>query len=689
MNKRTILLGTALALLLILSKGPQMAYAERITIEKPFEPVIIDEGDIPNPISRYRTDPLEILCQLDEGKKYHIYLVGDWITNETIGATDYDIEVFDSQNKIISGHTESAGLPEQVANDINHQYFVPQKTDTYRFVIHNDPEDTEGEEAAVFMIIEHLEMNKRYELYLEGRPSPSQPYPDNYVWAYEFSTPNDNFQLHVEVPNPEPEKGITGLDMYEIRVFPMANPSADIGYYIWGLGVPEGDLLRGEASGQYGLYNTEISGDSLPEFRASCEYAGEDMDVVFGRPLHNETELVLETRDVFYYMAMLAEYYHGTISFYVKTDYRQVNVSIVESPEIGVTGEEHRIVADIQGPGDIARAWLNYTTDGWQTEDRIQLTEVDGLFECWLPRFELLDNVQYRIYADDEIDNSGMTESEFLVLDPVHLHIETNLLKVYGGESIEISGEALEFSKLSLKIEHVDNNDIVNINVDGEGTWSYNYKPTREGYYSTKVSFEGDDTHPEAESREITFSMEKQKPLIGYVINPTPAKKTRDLEVSGRLSPPLAGVTVKLICATQTTSFELETTTLNDGSFSFFMVPEELGVWQVLPQIPESNFVKTSQGDLKAFDVIELTTLEKVTIALLRFTVMPLVLAPVGLVVAGLGYGEIKTGFVRGLINRVTKKEESAENDTAEEKNGNKKPESNGGATSYRRRSSR
>ena len=66
---------------------------------------------------------------------------------------------------------------------------------------------------------------------------------------------------------------------------------------------------------------------------------------------------------------------------------------------------------------------------------------------------------------------------------------------------------------------------------------------------------------------------------------------------------------------------------------------------------------------------------------------MPLVLAPLGLVVAGLSYGEMKTGFVRNLINKVTKKEESDE--AAEEKNGDKKPESNGGATSYRRRSDR
>ena len=534
------------------------------------------------------------------------------------------------------------------------------------------------------MIIEHLEMNKRYELYLEGRPSPTQPYPDDYVWAYEFSTPNENFQLHVEVPDPDPKKGKTGLDMYEIRLFPMANPSAEVGHYISGVGVPNGNLVTGEVEGQYGLYNTAISGDSFPEWRASCEYAGEDMDVVFGKPQHNVTELVLETREVFYYMAMLAEYYHGTISFYVKTDYREVNVTIIESPEIGITGEEHRVVAEIQGPSLITSAWLNYTTDNWRTEERIQLTEDYGIYDGWLPRFELHDSVQYRVYAEDEIDNSGVGESEFLVLDPVSLDIEADRLKVYGGESIELSGEAVESSKLLLKIEHSDNNEEISVNVDDEGEWSYVFIPQREGLYSAIVSFDGDDTHPKAESMEIEFSMEKQRPEIEYVVNPTSIKKTEELVISGELSPQLPGISVKLICVTQTTSFEMETTTLNDGSFSFIIVPEESGAWQVLPQISESNFLVGSQGDIQIFEVIEFTMREKVTNAVLPFTVMPLILVPVGLVVAGLGIGEIKTGVIRGLIGRSTKKDNPDNGEPVRDK----KPEPKG-ATSYRRRSSR
>jgi len=681
-NKKTILLGTALALLLIISNGTQTARAERITIEKPFEPVIIEEGTIPLN-TRYRADPLEILCRLEEGRKYHIYLVGGWIKNMTeiepdYPITDYDIEVFDSQNNLISSHTEAAGLPEQVANDKERQYFVPIITDTYRFVIHNDPEDSEGDEQAVFMIIEHLEMNKRYELYLEGRPSPSEPYPEDYVWAYEFSTPNENFQLHVDVPDPEPEKGITGLDMYEVRVFPMANPSAEVGYYISGVGVPEGKLLQGEVEGQYGLYNTSIPGEYFPELRASGEYAGEDMDVIFGKPQHNETELVLETREVFYYMAMLAEYYHGTVSFYIKTDYRQINVTIIESPEVGVTGDEHRVVAELQSPGVITRAWLNYTTDGWRTEEKIQLQEDFGLYVGWLPRFELLDSVQYRIYAEDEIDNSGMGGSGFLVLDPASLRIRTSRTKVNGGESIEIEGEAVESSEITLRIRSNDFEENINIKVDDED-WSYMFTPQKEGNYNAKVFFDGDDTHDKAESREITFSMEKQSPSINYVINPRQVKKTREFEVSGTLSPQISGLPVKLVCITPTSSFEVDTITLGDGSFSFFVVPEEIGTWQVLPQIAESDFVDGTHGEIESFDVIELTIKEKVTAAILPFTVMPMVIVPVGLVMAGLGLVEMKTGFVRGLIGKSSKKEALDEDKKADPK----------GATSYRRRNSR
>ncbi len=685
--KTKILKLSLLAILgLTLLAGIANVNAVSIKLEKPFRPIIINATDIPKPDTYTRADPLEIQVTLEKGNKYHIFLVGDWIANSTEAEgelTDYDIEVFNSQNVLISGHTESAGLPEQVANDNDHQYFVPPKTDIYTFIIRNDPEDSHGEDSAVFMIIEHLEMNKEYELYLEGRPSPSQDYPDDYNWGYEFSTPAEDFQLHIEVPDPDPEKGIMGLDMYEARIYPMANPSAEMGYYISGVGVPYGDLLTGNVSGSYGGYDIGIRGFSFPNLRASCEYAGEDMDVTFGKPFHNETELVLDEKDVFYYMVMLAEYYQGEIKFFVKTDYREVNITFVEAPEIALTGRETRIMVDLESAADIDTLWLNYSTDGWITEKRAEFEPYNDQYVCWLPRFDLLDEVEYRVYAEDEIDNTGMNESSFIVMDSVDVHIETEKLKVYGGESMEIRGESLPFSVVKLNITRADTHFETLVSADELGDWEYKYTPPNQGIYTAQAFFEGDETHPAVSSREVTFTMEKQKPLISYVLSPSQPKKNLEFEVKGATTPSVAGATVKFLIVSERETFEELTTTRNDGKFSIMFTPEETGEWQILPQIIETEYVRASSAELKEFNVINMTPVEKVTVFLMRFTVMPLLVVPVGLVTTGLAYGEHKTGIVRGIIGKASKKA------PGEEKEKPAKDEPATGATSYRRRSSR
>jgi hypothetical protein len=549
-------------------------------------------------------------------------------------------------------------------------------------VIHNDSKEGSEDEAAVFMIIEHLDMNKRYELYLEGRPSPSQDYPDNHNWGYEFSTPAEDFQLHIEVPDPDYEKGITGLDMYEARIYPMANPSASIGHYIWGVGVPTGESLTGDIVGEYGGYNTDIEGFSFSDLRASCEYAGEDMDVIFGAPVHNETELIedVDTKDVFYYMVMLAEYYQGTISFYVKTDYRNVNVTLIEAPDIATTGEETRILASLDSVAPLDQIWLNYTTDGWDTEEMIPMETYNDQYVCWLPEFELLDEIEYRIHAKDEIDNAGMATSSLIVLDPVNLQITTEKNKVWGGESMEIRGEAIPFSEVVLKVRKGESVYVKEVNADGEGNWRHSYTPPSEGIYNAQLFFEGDETHPEAESRIVTFTMERKNPLLSYVLSPSQPKKNLEFEIRGATTPPVAGAIINFILVSEISTYQLEATTRNDGKFTVAYTPEELGNWQILPQIVETDYVRGSSGELKEFQVINMTPVERATIFLMRFTVMPLVLVPVGLVTGGVAFAEYKTSFIRGLLGKVSKKEPDEEE---EEK------ESPKGATAYRRRSQR
>ena len=93
-NKKTLVYGITFAFLLIIANGTLMAHAERITIEKPFKPVLIEAGTIPRPSKDQRADPLEIMCRLEADKKYHIFLVGDWVvtvsyTHLTLPTTPY------------------------------------------------------------------------------------------------------------------------------------------------------------------------------------------------------------------------------------------------------------------------------------------------------------------------------------------------------------------------------------------------------------------------------------------------------------------------------------------------------------------------------------------------------------------------------------------------------------------------
>ncbi len=370
---------------------------------KPYEPQIINAGDIPNRGPNYNPVPKEYRCYLEEGHKYHIFLVGDWITNST-DATDYDIEVRNPSNVVISINTESAGLPEQVANDQKHQYFVPAQSGDYRFLIYNDPKDSDGADAAVFMIIEHLEMNERYSTTLTGKPNVGAAYPPGYKVGYEFNTSEPEFLLYIEVPDPEPAKGITGLDMYEARVYPMANLFVDQGYSIQDLGVPFGNLLNGLPSGSYGGFNTEIEGFRFSDMRISCESAGVDMRKIFTSPVVNGTE----EDNVFYYMSLLAEYFEGEIEFYMKTDYRAVNLTLIDPPEVGYTGDTTIIKVEAESATEVDSMWLEYSTDSWKTKKTITLIEKPDYWLAALPSFELHDNVQYKIYAEDEIDNRGL-----------------------------------------------------------------------------------------------------------------------------------------------------------------------------------------------------------------------------------------------------------------------------------------
>lgn len=669
-----------LFVMFLISQAINLTSVEAYYIIKPYDPQEIEEGDIP-----YRaygnSIPKEYRCYLEAGHKYHVFLVGDWVVNETEQATDYDIEVRNPSNVIVSINTESAGLPEQVSNDEKHQYFVPAQTGDYRFIIYNDPKDSavNAEDPAVFMIIEHLEMNTRYSKVLEGKSSVGAMYPQGNKIAYEFNTTENEFLLYIEVPDPVPVDGITGLDMYEARVFPMANSEIDIGYNIQDIGVPYGELLLGETLNGYGLYNLSIPGNSFPDMRISCESAGVDMRQVIRMDTTNATE----TQNIFYYLVLLAEYFEGEVEFYMKTDYRSVNISLIDSPEVGYTDETTLIKAEAESAADLDSMWIEYTTDDWKTSDRIDLIDKTDYWLAALPSFDLHDHVKYMIHAEDEIDNKGTYEGSFTVMNKVEIDFGLSGSVIQGGQTVKITGASTRPSiNLKLNIEHGGTTNSINVQTDGDGVFTYDYSPTRIGEYDITISYAGDEDYHSAVSREKSFRVDKRKLELVSEIENNEIKIERPMTVSGQVTPAVSGLEVEFIFVSSETSFVETVTTGREGRYSVTITPDILGYWDMLPQLKVSELFDASQGSMTTFEVVKLTPVDIIQYQAMKFTEPPLLYVLIGAGVILVVFVLQKTGIldsVRGLSDEDY--EEYEEEEDSEQ--------TKGGATAYKRRSAR
>jgi len=640
---------------------------------EPFEPQHIKEGEIPN-LGPYRTPvPKEYRCHLEAGHRYHIFLVGDWISNSS-EATDYDIEVRNPNNVAISINTESAGLPEQVANDEKHQFFVPPQSGDYRFLIFNDPKDSPigSADAADFLIIEHLDMNTVYTKNLIGKPSVGAEYPKGYKVGYEFNTTASDFLLYIKVPDPVPADGIKGLDMYEARVYPMANPENDIGYSIQGVGVPFGEMMYdGGQTALYGGYNTQIEGFRFSEMRISCESAGVDMRKVMQMEVTNATM----GQNVYYYLVLLAEYFEGEVEFFLKTDYRPVNLTLIDPPEIGYTNETTLIKVETESAAEIESIWIDYTTDNWKTSKKIDLLNKQEYWLAALSSFDLHDDVEYKIHAVDEIDNRGLFEGSFTVMNKIEIDYSMSGSVIQGGQNVKITGVATRPSvNLKLNIEHNGNIESFNLQTDGEGSFTYEYKPTKIGEYDVTISYAGDEDYHSALSREKSFRVDKRKLLLSFDMD-SHIKNKRPCTITGQVIPAITGLQIEFIFVSPEASFTEIVTTGREGAFSLTITPEVEGLWDVLPQLKVSELYDASQTQLVTFEVDKLTIIDTIMYKATEFTKPPLMFVPIGL----------STVLVGGLVYKAKHAKEQSEEDEQEIP----EEEKTEGLTSYKRRSSR
>ena len=358
---------------------------------KPLYPIQILESDIPvGANSTYQ-------IFLQKNRVYHVYCYGEWVDYGSDPETDYDIYVYDPGGKLVASHTESAGLPEHLGTTVDQPFFTPQKTGNYTFLIKNDAGESEGAEEATFMVIEHVECNQLYRQSLQGKVN-GKPVEDT-SWAYEFCTDSKHIEVWIDVPD--------SLDMYEARLYPMANPSKNIGSTLNGIPLAWEPGLYGELSRGYGGYNLNSTGFRKPEATASCEYLGQDMLIDYTHPDNGNT---------LYHLVLIGEEGAGEISFRVKTDF---------------------------GPRARNPTHMDFLSKP-VSPVRIEETQIP-IGEDWTYVYSLSENRSYHVYCyGDWIDGgkeSAKTDYDIYVYDPqdqlVASHTESAGLPEHLGTTVD------------------------------------------------------------------------------------------------------------------------------------------------------------------------------------------------------------------------------------------------------------
>ena len=637
------------------------------SLHYPVKPILINESDIGI------GQKLDVSYWLEEGKKYHIFLVGDWVESN-VSRTDYDITYFDTLSNLKRSHTEAAAMPEQIWNDGEGKYYLSDHTGAQTFSIWNDKEDGPERRSALLMAIEHIETDQVYTKYFKGRPSAGERYEyDTFFnpWSWEFETRAKEFEIYVDVPE--------SLDMFELRLYPMAKPTEEIGYNLSGVGTPSGSVF-GSPSGLYGGFNTE--NDGYRSFIASCEYPGQDMVIHYKEGDYtNETRL--DDAPTFYYITMIAEYFEGEVEFYIKTDFTKPKVTDLNHVTVGKTDRATEFAVHVKSKTEVRQSYIEYSTDSWKTKSVAQMRLKDDKYVGTIPGYGLHTVVDYNIIIKDMVGNQGTIQGQYEVYDPVELILGVAPEDAFGGDKISIGGScSLKNTQLQLEVSQGETTKMFNIESDADGRFTYEYTPTRDGTYTVDVIYAGDEDHYETHASIKTFKVTKRELDVTCSFDKMPAKLDQPLTVTGKVNPPVAGINLEFVFVSPTSNTILEScVTTATGSFSVSITPDELGYWQFLPQVKGTDLIMASTGGVVDFEVAPLTIVEQALLILMSMTEPPMIGVPIVLVMATVGGVVLKTGVLH-------KKQKESEEEEPEEEDEElqKKME---GLTSYKRRSER
>ncbi|TRO55432.1 hypothetical protein E2P71_02695, partial [Candidatus Bathyarchaeota archaeon] len=417
---------------------------------------LVERVGFPQIIEKDQIKPGETwtyIYNLQGGHKYHIYLVGDWVNLEK-HLTDYDVYVYRARTIVmnyISSHTESAGYPEQISNDEKGWYFTPEETATYYICVRNDPKDSSMSEPAILMAIEVIEPDIYYRIEME-EPSDDYIVPES-SYAFEFITDQPRITVDVTVPN--------RLDMYEARLYPMANIEAGVGTMIDGLITPWSPGLIGKLNKEYGGFNDDPQGYRNYEASDSCERNGDDMKIDF-----NSTY----TDPVLYYLVLIAENGQGLVTFVLRTDFSPPNVTLINPPELVKSDEPFNLLCSITDISTITQTDFYMSTNGKQTWKKIDYSYADGVYNVTVPAQKKGTIIDYYWEATDSLGNNAKKYGQTKAMNPTLIKLVVDPSQIYGGEKVIAKG-TIELSYTDLMLNYTRSGKTVQFKVttDSDG----------------------------------------------------------------------------------------------------------------------------------------------------------------------------------------------------------------------------
>ena len=471
----------------------QPPYGNWTYVEKPVFPVYFNESTIA--VGSNWT----VVSPLTSNHTYHVYAYGEWVDQESDPSTDYDIYVYNPLGELEGYHTESAGLPEHMGTTADEPFFTPEHSGNYSFVLRNDPRESNASKQATFMLIENVQTNEWHQAYFKGKENDIPVFGTS--WAYEFVTDSQRIEVHVRVPDT--------LDMYEARLYLMANPNAGKGELLNSVPLAWEEGLYGETSQIYGGYNLE-SKEHRGVAYASCEDYGQDMFINYTAPVKGES---------LYHLVFIAEKGEGEIEYLVKTEFGQARLNLTNPPLRTYPGNATTFTF-VSASSDLRNAALDYSINKLQNSTLLEM-QLTGSRTCTatVPGQAAGTTVSYEARATDVFESTLVYRGNFSVKYASQLNLTLRTKEIAIGQNITVTGQITpSFENLEVTLSFTSENGTIKQTAytAEEGNFSTSFKPNVEGTWMVQAIFSGDNTTYPCSCKSLQFKVSPPSFLSQY-----------------------------------------------------------------------------------------------------------------------------------------------------------------------------